>query len=174
MVEPAKEGADRLKRFFGGRRMLDFRAEENPPTPSGVVSATPQTPEHTHQPHKANASGDKMITMKKISILIIMVGLLLPVVSLGFVDRYNPIRGFIWNISNMEIISIPYGYVLALGGILICLGTAGVLFDSKPIDRISRRDERAGGEQAKTEERKPEIPAENKTSPDVLPDSDLE
>jgi len=63
VVEPAKEGADRLKRFFGGRRMLDFRAEAKPssssltppPTSSEMVKATvAQTPEHTNQPQNIN------------------------------------------------------------------------------------------------------------------------
>ncbi len=108
-----------------------------------------------------------MSTAKGISILLIMVGLLLPIVSLGFVKGYNPVLGFVGSLPRMEIIygsepdpnsslrdllenggmrekTIPYGYFFALGCILVCLGTAGVLFDPKPIDSrgISRRDER--------------------------------
>jgi len=49
VVEPAKEGADRLKRFFGGRRMLDFRAEVKL-----RPAATSQTPEHTNPPQIIN------------------------------------------------------------------------------------------------------------------------
>jgi len=91
-----------------------------------------------------------MSTTKKLSILIIMVGLLLPVASLGFVKGYNPNLGFVGSLPRMEIIyghgisnrtsslrdlitpvpkTIPYGYIFALGGILVCLGTAGVLFN---------------------------------------------
>jgi len=108
---------------------------------------------------------NKMSTTKRISILLIMVGLLLPVVSLGFVKGYNPVLGFVGSIPRMKIVydegigriipekSISYGYFFALGCILVCLGTAGVLFDPKPIDSrgISRHDE-----QAKSEEQKPE------------------
>jgi len=145
VVEPAEEGADRLKRFFGGRRVLDFRAELKPrsglkpaATSSEVVKAT------------AAQTGSKVSTTKGISILLILVGLLLPVVSLGFVEGYNPVLGFVGSIPRMEIIyghgipnrtsslrdlitpvpkTIPYGYFFALGCILVCLGTAGVLFN---------------------------------------------
>ncbi len=98
------------------------------------------------------ASGGKMSTTKKLSILLIMVGLLLPVVSLGFVKGYNPVLGFVGSLPRMEIVygygrdpnarslrallttrekTIPYGYVFALGCILVCLGTAGVLFNQQ-------------------------------------------
>ncbi len=108
-----------------------------------------------------------MSTTKKLSILIIMVGLLLPVASLGFVQGYSPNSGYIGSLSQMKIVyleappppakptsvnpflerltresrereeeerkakerSIPYRYVFALGCILVCLGTAGVLFN---------------------------------------------
>ncbi len=84
-----------------------------------------------------------MSTTKGISILIIMVGLLLPVVSLGFVEGYNPVLGFVGSIPRMKIVydegigriipekSIYYGYFFALGCILVCLGTAGVLFNQQ-------------------------------------------
>ena len=151
VVEPAEEGADRLKRFFGGRRMLDFRAEAKPssslkppPTPSEIVRAT-----------AAQTGRNKMSTTKGISILLIMVGLLLPVVSLGFVEGYSPVLGFVGSIPRMRVVfveeetedanrfsrlrprvtveeqAISYGYFFALGCILVCLGTAGVLFNQQ-------------------------------------------
>jgi len=103
---------------------------------------------------------NKMSTTKGICILIIMMGLLLPVVSLGFVDRYNPNAGFVGSIPMMRIVfveeppaneylellggsstrgkeqAISYGYFLTLGCILVCVGIAVVLFDPKPIDVV--------------------------------------
>jgi len=87
-----------------------------------------------------------MSTTKGISILLIMVGLLLPVVSLGFVEGYSPVLGFVGSIPRMKIVYdegitlrgrsvlgkfIPYGYFFALGCILVCLGTAGILFNQQ-------------------------------------------
>jgi len=101
-----------------------------------------------------------MSTTKRISILIIMVGLLLPVASLGFVKGYNPNLGFVGSIPRMRVVfveeetedatrvlerrrgeryvrvtveeqAISYGYVFALGCILVCLGTAGILFNQQ-------------------------------------------
>ena len=77
-----------------------------------------------------------MSTTQKISILIIVVGLLLPVASLGFIDSYLNGASLIWNVATMKIGSIPYRYVFALGCILACLGTVGILFDPKPSMRI--------------------------------------
>ena len=102
---------------------------------------------------------------KGISILIIMVGLLLPVVSLGFVEGYNPVLGFVGSIPRMRIVlveeqtevnrfmerprvtveeqAISYGYLFALGCILVCLGTAGVLFNQQsniPIDEQAKNE----------------------------------
>ncbi len=67
----------------------------------------------------------------------------------GILDRLRGERPRV----TVEEQAISYGYVFALGCILVCLGTAGVLFDPKPIDSrgISRHDE-----QAKSEEQKPE------------------
>ncbi len=95
-----------------------------------------------------------MSTARKIGILLILGGLLLPVIGLGFVKGYNPVLGFVGSLPRMEIIygsepdpnrslrdllenggmrekTIPYGYVFALGCILVCLGTAGVLFNQQ-------------------------------------------
>ena len=60
-----------------------------------------------------------------------MVGLLLPVVSLGFVEGYNPVLGFVGSIPRMRVGFISYGYLFALGCILVCLGIAGVLFNQQ-------------------------------------------
>jgi len=101
-----------------------------------------------------------MSTAKRISILIIMVGLLLPVASLGFVKGYNPNLGFVGSLAQMRVVfveeetedattflerrrgeqyvrvtveeqGISYGYVFAFGCILVCLGTVGVLFNQQ-------------------------------------------
>ncbi len=102
-----------------------------------------------------------MSTMKGISILIVMVGLLLPMASLGFVRGYNPVLGFFGSLPRMRVVvveeqrrtsiaaqiqglrgkqyervtveeqNIPYSYVFALGCILVFLGTAGVLFNQQ-------------------------------------------
>jgi len=147
---------------------------EKPP----IVKESDQGKEVNEKLEAINGTSElrnKMSTTKGIYILIIMVGLLLPVVSLGFVKGYNPVLGFVGSLPRMRVVfvegspprgesslralirgkeqAISYGYFFALGCILVCLGTAGVLFDPKPIDSrgISRRDERA-----KSEEQKPE------------------
>jgi len=100
----------------------------------------------------AQTGRNKKSTTKGISILLIMVGLLLPVVSLGFVEGYNPVLGFVGSIPRMRVVfvegatrgesslrallrgkeqAISYGYFFALGCILVCLGTAGVLFNQQ-------------------------------------------
>ena len=111
------------------------------------------TRQETGQSEVKNPPLPSAVSMTKgISILLIMVGLLLPVVSLGFVKGYNPVLGFVGSIPRMEIIyghgipnrtsslrdlitpvpkTIPYGYFFALGCILVCLGTAGVLFNQQ-------------------------------------------
>ena len=50
------------------------------------------------------ASGGKIGTTKGISILIIVVGLLLPVASLGFVQGYNPNLGFVGSLPRMKMV----------------------------------------------------------------------
>jgi len=100
-----------------------------------------------------------MSKVKAISILIVVVGLLLPVVSLGFVSGHDPRGSFVWNLTLMEIVlteewrdysdnvlianlentpkelisrvSIPYKYVLAFGCLMICGGVAGILFSPR-------------------------------------------
>ena len=113
-----------------------------------------------------------MTTMKKISILVITAGVLLPVASLGFVDHYNPALGFVWNVSHMRIfhfnpLTLYYTYtqyssVIALGCALIFLGVVGFLFDrqlTRPISELGSPSE---------------TPAENETRPDGSPGRDLE
>ena len=73
---------------------------------------------------------------RKISILTVLVGVLLPVASLGFAEGYNPRGGFIYSLSRMEIairgdlgafygqsgvLAIPYSYVLAFSCWMVCL-----------------------------------------------------
>jgi len=104
----------------------------------------------------AQTGRNQVSRTKGISILLIMVGLLLPVVSLGFVEGYNPVLGFVGSIPRMRVVfvegppppatrgesslralirgkeqAISYGYFFALGCILVCLGTAGVLFNQQ-------------------------------------------
>jgi len=155
-----------------------------PPEKPPIAKESDQGKEGNEKLEAINGTSElrnKMSTTKGIYILIIMVGLLLPVVSLGFVKGYNPVLGFVGSIPRMRVVfveeetedannildrlrgerprvtveeqAISYGYLFALGCILVCLGTAGVLFDPKPIDSrgISRRDK-----QAKSEEQKPE------------------
>jgi len=112
-----------------GGLLRNPESNDNKPRPaatsSEVVRAT-----------AAQTGRNKVSTTKGIYILIIMVGLLLPVVSLGFVEGYNPVLGFVGSIPRMKIVydegigriipekSIPYGYFFALGCILVCLGSA--------------------------------------------------
>jgi len=107
-----------------GRILRDPKSIDNKPrpaaTPSGMVRAT-----------AAQTGRNKKSTTKGISILLIMVGLLLPVVSLGFVEGYNPVLGFVGSIPRMRVGFISYGYLFALGCILVCLGIAGVLFNQQ-------------------------------------------
>ena len=79
-----------------------------------------------------------MSTARKIGILLIIGGLLLPVIGLGFVSGYNPNLGFVGSIPRMRIVyksyeyipdkSIPYGVVFALGCVLVGVGTGFVIF----------------------------------------------
>ena len=95
-----------------------------------------------------------MSKFKAVSILIVVVGLLLPVVSLGFVSGHDPRGSFVWNLPRMEIVLteewghrgnviqaafdgtpeellsrvfIPYRSILAFGCLMICGGVAGIL-----------------------------------------------
>ena len=46
----------------------------------------------------------ELSALRKISILVVLIGVLLPVGCLGFVEGYNPEGGFIWSLSRMEIV----------------------------------------------------------------------
>jgi uncharacterized membrane protein len=53
-----------------------------------------------------------MSKAKKIGIVLILVGICLPVISLGFASGYYPTRGLIGNIQSMEIILREESYIL--------------------------------------------------------------
>ena len=46
----------------------------------------------------------ELSALRKISILVVLIGVLLPVGCLGFVEGYNPEGDFIWSLSRMEIV----------------------------------------------------------------------
>jgi len=149
-----------------GRVLRDPESIDNKPRPAAT---SPEVVRVT-----AAQTGSKVSTAKGISILLIMVGLLLPVVSLGFVKGYNPVLGFVGSLPRMEIVygsgrdpnarglrallterekTIPYGYIIALGCILVCLGTAGVLFNQQ--SNISKEQAKNKGQNSP-----PETPVE--------------
>ena len=138
--------------------MLDFRVEKKPSSPklSFFLSESslkpPPTSSEMVRATAAQTGRNQVSRTKGIYILLIMVGLLLPVVSLGFVEGYNPVLGFVGSIPRMRVVfvegatrgesslrallrgkeqAISYGYFFALGCILVCLGTAGVLFNQQ-------------------------------------------
>ncbi len=45
-----------------------------------------------------------MSQTQNISVLLILVGLVLPIISLGFVSEYHPALGFVGNIARMKIV----------------------------------------------------------------------
>jgi hypothetical protein len=51
--------------------------------------------------------GGKMSKVKKIGIVLILVGICLPVITLGFTSGYSRNAGLIGNIQRMEIVLIP-------------------------------------------------------------------
>lgn len=92
----------------------------------------------------------KLFLAKKVGILLILIGLCIPIISLGFVSKYHPRRGLIGNLTKMELViredtpnsvyrilwktyervAIPYKYIFAFGTIFIFTGI-GLIIVSK-------------------------------------------
>ena len=83
VVEPEEEGADRLQRFFGGRRMLDFQAEEKLRSGPDVIQRLDQAlTKMITKPHKINERTKPTNSTKELSNGFSTAGLSLGLVSI--------------------------------------------------------------------------------------------
>ncbi len=88
-----------------------------------------------------------MSRKRKCGIILIIIGLVLPMISFGLTDGYDPQLGLLWSIRNMEVVLVkdtyvgeyPSGYwanrltisyflLLAIGFVLVGVGAGLVLF----------------------------------------------
>ncbi len=89
-----------------------------------------------------------MKKIKKIGIILILIGLCLPTATLPFITEFHPVQNlcltsnFFQNMGNMKIAlssrtSIPYRYIFSLGVVLTFAGIGAItlLVDNKKIVR---------------------------------------